>query len=146
MVWLKVGWLGYQQGWWGRNRDRSQWAEAVEPLMPTDRLADRFSDRVKIAEASRVTAEIISPAVKLPVSSRAQPIRKGPAKPPRLPIELTAAIPAAAFRPDRKSAGIAQKGGRADMTLAMAIDSSVTTAMELSWKYPAAARQTKPTV
>src|SRR3954454_6195221 len=102
--------------------------------MPTDRLADRFSDRVKIAEASRVTAEIISPAVKLPVASRAQPIRNGPAKPPRLPIELIAAIPAAAFCPDRKSVGRAQKGGRADMTAAMASDNSAMVAMECSWR------------
>ena len=82
----------------------------------------RRSDSVNRVEASRVKADTISPAVKLPVISRAKPIRVGPTNPPRLPIELIAAMPAAALRPDRNSVGKVQNGGRAAMTPAMATE------------------------
>src|SRR3954471_22221115 len=51
------------------------------------------------------------PPRKLPVISLIQPIIAGPAKPPRLPIELIVAIPAAAAEPDRNRVGMLHSGG-----------------------------------
>src|SRR6478752_8955066 len=55
------------------------------------------------------------PPRKLPVASLIQPIIAGPAKPPRLPIELIVAMPAAAADPDRNVVGMAQSGGFAEL-------------------------------
>ena len=70
--------------------------------------AERRSEMTNIAEARSVPTEIMRPAVKLPAVSRARPIKQGPRKPPRLPMELIAAIPAAVLAPVRKSDGIAR--------------------------------------
>src|SRR4029077_1860435 len=50
----------------------------------------------------------------------------GPANPPRLPIELIVAMPAAAADPDRNMVGMAQSGGFAEL---MPILTSVSAAI-----------------
>src|SRR4029077_5647262 len=52
-----------------------------------------------------------NPPWKLPVRSLIQPIIAGPTKPPRFPIELMVAIPAAAAEPDRNRVGMLHSGG-----------------------------------
>src|SRR4029077_14557657 len=51
----------------------------------------------------------------------------GPANPPRLPIELIVAMPAAAADPDRNIVGIAQSGGFAELMPILTIVSAATT-------------------
>src|SRR6516162_9497705 len=51
-----------------------------------------------------------NPPRKLRVRLLIAPADKGPTKPPRLPIELIRAIPAAAENPDKNSFGSDQKG------------------------------------
>ena len=65
--------------------------------------------------------------MKLPVKSLIQPIMNGPTKPPRLPIELIVAIPAAAAEPDRNMVGMVQSGGFADEMPMLTIVSASTT-------------------
>ena len=48
--------------------------------------------------------------MKLPVMSLMVPIRNGPTKPARLPMELIAAIPAAAVAAGSISVAVAQNG------------------------------------
>ncbi|MNH38739.1 hypothetical protein D3C79_998180 [compost metagenome] len=58
--------------------------------------------------------------LKLWVASLISPIRNGPVKPPRLPIETIIARPPAAARPVRKVDGIAQNVAWNDRMLATA--------------------------
>src|ERR1700730_2719518 len=51
----------------------------------------------------------------------------GPANPPRLPIELIVAMPAAAADPDRNIVGIAQSGGFAELMPILTSVSAATT-------------------
>src|SRR5574338_143029 len=53
--------------------------------------------------------------MKLPGWSLTQPIIAGPAKPPRLPIELMVAMPVAAAAPDRNRVGMLHSGGLAQL-------------------------------
>src|SRR6476646_3192506 len=50
-----------------------------------------------------------------------------PAKPPRLPIELIVAMPAAAAEPDRNIVGMAQSGGFAELIPTFTSVSAATT-------------------
>src|ERR1700730_4539472 len=56
----------------------------------------------------------IRPAKSVPVQSRNCPKMLGPKYPPRVPMELIAAIPAAAPAPLRKAVGNVQKTGAKD--------------------------------
>ena len=60
------------------------------------------------------TASTVSGISKPPVESSVMPVKAGPAKPPRLPIAATSAMPAAAAVPLRKAVGRAQKTGIAE--------------------------------
>ena len=57
----------------------------------------------------RAEASTSSPAEYEPLTWRSHPMTLGPTNPPRLPIELMRAMPAAAAVPPRKIGGIAQK-------------------------------------
>src|SRR5262249_41426427 len=65
---------------------------------------------------------------KLLVRLRTTPIRYGPAKPPRLPIELIKASPAAAAVPVKNWDDIAQKGPRLPQMPTAANDNAATSA------------------
>src|SRR6202022_1663999 len=76
---------------------------------------DRARMRVRMADSTSNPATKYNPPWKLPVRSLIQPIIAGPAKPPRLPIELMVAIPAAAADPDRNIVGMLHSGGFAEL-------------------------------
>src|SRR5690349_14664631 len=63
----------------------------------------------------------------------------GPTKPPRLPIELIAAMPLAAAGPDRKSVGMLHSGGLAALMPTLTSTKDVTTAAAVL-EIPARAR------
>ena len=81
-----------------------------------------------MAERTSRPATKYSPPVKLPVWSLIQPISPGPTKPPRLPIELIVAMPAAAAEPDRNIVGMAHSGGLAALMPTLTSVSAATTA------------------
>ena len=74
---------------------------ALELRVVDDPRGEHGADRAGSASATR------PPSVE-PVASFTRPTRYGPTKPPRLPIELISAIPAAAAVPLSSAAGIAQ--------------------------------------
>src|SRR3954469_11570333 len=84
--------------------------------------------RVRTGERKSRTANMESPPRKLPVRSLIQPIAHGPAKPPRFPIELMVAMPAAAAGPDRNMVGIDHRGGFAALMPTLTTVRAATTA------------------
>ena len=80
----------------------------------TGAVCARDNSRVRTAERTSRPATKYRPPTKLPVWSLIQPIMAGPTKPPRLPIELMVAMPAAAAGPDRNSVGMLHSGGFAE--------------------------------
>src|SRR4051812_24528933 len=75
---------------------------------------------------------------------------EGPTNPPRFPMELMVAIPAAAAGPDRNSVGIDQSGGLAELIPTFTSVSAATSArrppLDPAMKRPAeAARHAKAT-
>ena len=65
---------------------------------------------ISIADASNETPANKRPPRKLPICLLIAPIAKGPTKPPRVPMELISAIPAAAENAVKNSLGNDQKG------------------------------------
>src|SRR6476646_144652 len=88
---------------------------------------ERERSNVRTAERTSKPDMKYSPPRKLPVVSLIQPMIAGPAKPPRLPIELIVAMPAAAADPDRNMVGIAQSGGFAELMPILTSVSAATT-------------------
>src|SRR3984893_2282783 len=98
---------------------------------PADVAADVRCDRartsVRTADKTSNAATKNNPPWKLPVISLIQPIIAGPTKPPRLPIELMVAIPAAAAEPDRNMVGMLHSGGLAALMPMLTRVSAATT-------------------
>src|ERR1700733_13963287 len=96
-------------------------------------VADVRCDRARTSTADRISnpATKNRPPWKLPVRSLIQPIIAGPTKPPRLPIALIVAIPAAAADPDRKRVGMLQSGGLAELMPILTSASASRTAITL---------------
>ena len=80
--------------------------------IPSTDVVLEFERRVTSAPTNGNTARAINAPVKLFVRLRTRPIRYGPAKPPRFPIELINAIPAAAAVPASIREDMAQRCDR----------------------------------
>src|ERR1700742_26509 len=75
------------------------------------------------------TANTNSPVEVLPVASLTQPIRYGPPKPARLPIELISAIAPAAAEPDSHAVGNVQNTPKVQNTPIAATTSTTIVVM-----------------
>src|SRR6202521_3375120 len=74
------------------------------------------------------TASTNSPVEVLPVASLTQPIKYGPPKPARLPIELISAIAPAAAEPDSHAVGSVQNTAKVPkMPIAATISATMVT-------------------
>src|SRR5260221_6772925 len=115
----------------------------------TELRCDRASIRVRIAETVKRPPTKYRPPRNLPVRSLIQPIIAGPTKPPRLPMALMVAMPAAAAEPDRNMVGMLQSGGFDALIPILTSDRASRTVTivpeEPAKKSPAAASRQAPT-
>src|SRR6267142_5635637 len=103
-----------------------RWGSAPAAVA-ADVRCDRARTSVRTADRTSNAATKNNPPWKLPVISLIQPIIAGPTKPPRLPIELMVAIPAAAAEPDRNIVGMLHSGGFAELMPTLTSVSAATT-------------------
>src|ERR1700730_9828840 len=116
-----------------------RWGRAPAAVA-ADVRCDRARTSVRTADKTSNAATKNNPPWKLPVISLIQPIIVGPTKPPRLPIELMVAIPAAAAEPDRNIVGMLHNGGFAELMPILTSVSANSTASTL----PANPASTRP--